>query len=294
MRVSAIRSGTLRGALAATVVVCLGITGTAFGAVTTHTAGGIKYVTDTVTTDPCCVSAIVVVPCPGKTHVIGGGQTNDAGYGEAAQSATYPYDLDDDADSKPDDAWRMVFGQNHEAHTLKVTAICAKTKVTYASKDFAFSPTPQSFARAKCPAGTHVYSGGWSADSAFNLNSSFPIDNQDSDHRRDDGWAIYVDGGGSATGTVYVACGERSPTYRKVNKPAPANQRTGVHIRCPKHRFVYGGGEENSGGYLEADASDLGPFGNTAPSRGWYTSVDNLTADEFTLEAFAICGQGFG
>jgi hypothetical protein len=290
--------GSVRGALpagvmAAAVVVFLGMAGPALGTVTTHTSGGMKYVTDTVTTDPCCVSTIVVVPCPGKTHVIGGGQTNNAGYNEAAQSLSYPYDLDDDANSKPDDAWRLGFAQGHGAHTLKVTAICARTKVTYASKDFAFSPTPQSFGTVKCPKGTHVYSGGWSADSSYNLNSSYPIDGADSDHHPDDGWAVYVDGAGSATGTIYVACGERFPTYKETDVSARANQGTGVHVHCPKHAFAYGGGEENSAGFQEANVSDLGPFGAPAPDRGWHSAVDNLTADPFTLEAFAICGKAF-
>jgi hypothetical protein len=40
--------------------------------------------------------------------------------------------------------------------------------------------------------------------------------------------------------------------------------------------------------------SDLGPFGSSAPAKGWHPSVDNLTPDPFTLEGFAICGKAFG
>jgi hypothetical protein len=296
MKGEPVRIRRLGGWIAAAVTVGLLAAGSATAAREVHTAGGIKYATETVRVDPHS-QAVVVVECPGRTHVLGGGQTSDGAFGDLAQGETNPQDLAD-ANTKPDDGWRIVV-RNYdptEKHNLAMTAICAKTKVDYVRTRFAANQMTQAGGSSKCPRGTHLYSGGWSIGFSIETNSSFPFDGADADTVRDDRWQVFIDNSSSsdAKAFVYAVCGERFPKYKKTVVQAEPGQTTGLHVRCPNDTFAYGGGEENSGGLNEANVSDLGPFGSPAPSRGWHPSVDNLTADPFTLEGFAICGKAFG
>jgi hypothetical protein len=290
------RQGLFGGIVVAALIGCLAAAGTpASAAVQTRTAGGIKYVTKTVSVNPQSL-LVDSAKCPDGTSVLGGGETSDGAYGDITLGESHPLD-DNDANGEPGDGWRLALVNNDASeHKVAITAVCAPTQVRYVSKPFTIGQNSQSHGQSKCPKGTHVYSGGWFVGYVLATSSSFPIDAQDSDSVRDDGWSVIVDNpfAAQADAKVWAVCGGRFPAYEAQSIGAGPHQDTGLHVDCAANRFAYGGGEANSGALGKVGVSDLGPFGAAAPSDGWHASVDDLSSSALIFEAFAICGKAFG
>ncbi len=107
---------------------------------------------------------------------------------------------------------------------------------------------------ARCPGHLHAYSGGsqGATETDSVMNSSFPVDRGDPDQAPDDGWAVFVDNSGSERVRIRitVACGKRMPRYATESAQVLGNTQNGTVMTCeaPK-RFLYGGGQVNSGGF---------------------------------------------
>jgi hypothetical protein len=249
----------------------------------TETAGGIKYVTDTVHAKPMH-TATVTASCPKGTRTMGGGETNSAGYAKILLEQTFPYD-DGDKGSKPDDGWRVrLVNAAASRKKVEVTAICGDTKVSYRDDKFNVGPATQSSEKdVSCPADMFALSGGIEAGpkSPVFLNSTFPAGAA--------AWGSYVDNPGPATkATAHTLCGKREPEVvtTTVNNIQPGAQ-GGTQPACPADRFPYGGGLDNNGGFEAVGINTLGPTGAT----GWMGVIDDTGGFPVDLTVYAVCGK---
>lgn len=98
----------------------------------------------------------------------------------------------------------------------------------------------------RCPAGTHVLSGGQSNGGGFDTARqihSYPVDGDDDDHKLDDGWATRVLTTTAVNFTFWAICAPIPVTYvkEKVDSP-PSGEADGEDAKCPGPKVAVGGG----------------------------------------------------
>jgi hypothetical protein len=261
---------------------------------TVHSSGGIKYVTKAIEVKGNA-QATGVASCPKHTHVLGGGERNTGGYGSIRLNQTFPRDSHDPG-TKPDDGWKVrVHNAKAKKLTVRVRAICGKTKVRYTLHRFvAPASTESNEVNSQCPSGTHAYSGGVGAasKSPIFLNSTFPEGPTGATS-----WGAYVDNPSSAADpnvTVYAVCGNSTPKIvSAMVSNIPAHSEAKLVASCPAHMHAYGGGVGTSAGYLNAAINTLSPSPSTGPpGRGWKAGLD-ITGNLSSLFAttYVVCGK---
>jgi hypothetical protein len=256
-------------------------------------SGGFFYVMDSVTSsDHYPVDAT----CPTGTHVAGGGWANT--FVTGSQPIDGP-----DANRTPDDGWKVGAYQG-SPFASDAYAICTTRQSTYVKgrrKELAVGQTRT--AKAKCPAGTQVISGGGvlqglNANSS-RLHSSFPFDGRDPDLSRDDGWAVTAPSL-SQPGRLraYAVCGDSLPSYTELSGMLPPNGSIAPIPACPASHHVVGVGLQSFGpadaGYIDVlkpvDAS-AGPNSDAdvVPDDSGHTNVTNSSGFSDPFTAIAIC-----
>lgn len=87
-----------------------------------------------------------------------------------------------------------------------------------------------------------------------------------------------------------------SISYRTRVETVPSGEQRSALAKCPAGATVLGGGVTNPGGFDEAWVNatrpEDGPDGDTKCDDAWIGYVDNGSADELTLTAYAICARG--
>ena len=267
---------------AAAVGICLAIAGSSVAAGSVDTVGKLRYVRHAFQTKPSQEYLTVKAKCPRGTHVTGGGEVNDGGFGELNIVHTYPVDRGDPG-SSPDDGWAVLL-HNQGSHSGKVHAICTKRKVRYATETFQIATGAQNEFDLPCPAGTKVLSGGTRGPRTVIENSLFPVSDFE--------WGGYVENH-SATDksfTQTAVCAKVATTIQiSDNDPIDPETRGSRSSACPGSQHVYGGGQDNSAGFDGIFASAMSPTGSDHDA--WRAAVDNFSASfTFTVRAYAVCG----
>jgi hypothetical protein len=287
-----LRLAATLGAIAATAL----ITAPAHADVTTN-VGGVSYVSMGASApgSPTNVTGGTET-CPQGTRLLSGGESNNAGFDSINLAFSSPADGVEDQDTKPDDFWRVGVVA-HAQHSFTPWAVCAKLKVRYVVKTVNLPPTSQSPEKiAKCPAGTHVISGGVHRDGSVNLgifiNSTRPVDLGDANHKPDDGWGIEMDNGSAQQQPVteYAICAKVPLAYRHATSTVTPGHQKGMLATCPNGRFAFSGGEFNTGGYGNAHLNTLAPRLLTS-TVGWQSFLDNHSGADLTQTAYAVCGK---
>jgi hypothetical protein len=262
-------------------------------AATVKSAGGIKYVTKAVDVKGKA-RATGVARCPRHTHVLGGGERNTGGFGSIRLNQTFPKDASD-PDSRPDDGWGVrVRNGKSKRRTVKVQAICAKTKVSYVQVRFvAPASTESDEVEASCPPGTHAYSGGVGGPrkSPIYPNSSFPASPSGTGATK---WGAYVDNR-SATAeqnaTIFAVCGASQPAVVTATVQAvPIGTQGGRAPHCPSGKHAVGGGLSTTGGYKDVEINTLSPVTVAGkPGAGWRALVDVTFPFAPQVTVYAVC-----
>ena len=102
-------------------------------------AGGIAYVTKSFERD--AGYAKLKAGCPRDTHVLSGGEDNNASFNAARLHHSYPIDGRDKR-KKPDDGWGVALTSTGD-YTFRVYAICADRKVKYVKRSLAANAMAQ-------------------------------------------------------------------------------------------------------------------------------------------------------
>ena len=131
MRSAGIRGRVAAVSVAATVAAVAGIAGTA--PAETTSAGKFRYVQRTFSVPADSQSKLQVARCPRRTHVYGGGTTNQHSFGGGIITASYPVDLGDRG-GVPDDGWAVRY-DNYAPTPVSavVTAVCGRATPRYRS-----------------------------------------------------------------------------------------------------------------------------------------------------------------
>lgn len=145
--------------------------------------------------------------CHSDWHVVGGGVIQRGSHGgsgpdhiqpgDAYLNSSYPVDLLD-ADSKPDDGWRIVVNvlDAGPASNLDVVASCDRGPAPAYRQRSRTAPSGTSVrVTAPCRPRQHVLGGGafvGGASSEAQIASSYPVDKGDRDKVPDDAWRVVV------------------------------------------------------------------------------------------------------
>ena len=256
-------------------------------------AGGIKYRVKKEVLPVGITGGLTNTFCPKHTHAIGGGLFNTASFDTVYMQETYRL-------GSAGLAWGYSFGNptGVGGPTLYGTAICDETRPTYAKERFRVEPGTQDSDVARCPGNLHAYSGGsqGATETDAVMNSSFPVDRGDPDQAPDDGWAVFVDNSGSERVRIRitVACGKRMPRYATEPAQVLGNTQNGTVITCeaPK-RFLYGGGQVNSGGFedVRVITASVGISADAPITDQWQAEIENHTGGPIAMTGYAICGR---
>ncbi len=243
------------------------------------------------------------VRCPGKQRVLGGGQTNDAGFsGRVAFADTAPFDAGD-RDHKPDDGW-TVSVDNSSIGTVPVgitaEAICAKGK---AAKSLRYRKQTESVdlgngaVEATCGRRKRVVSGGISSPAASYsdggggwITSTAPADGPDRNGKLDDAWEGRIDNytDDELPTTTYAVCAKgkfgRKLKRSSASEVVEQNTEGTATATCPGRTKIVGGGLQTPVSIGDSIFNGTGPLGRNA----WIGAFDHYSAD-VTVTAHAIC-----
>src|SRR5262245_55540247 len=270
--------------LAACSLVATGLAAGSAAAGRVDTVGTVRYVRHGFQIEAGQAYVAIKAMCPRRTHVTGGGVSNDADFGELSVVHTYPVD-GHDRGSAPDDGWAVLLqNRDEDGHRGKVYAICTEHSVRYITQSFQVASGVQEDFDVSCPQDTFVLSGGTRGPRQVIENSTFPVDNV--------GWGGYVENLSVVEKTFKqtAVCSEIATTVEQSNGdevgPLSTDTRSAT---CPDALVVYGGGHDNGAGFGGLYASALFPAG--ADHDVWRIAVDNFSDSfSFTTGAYAVCG----
>jgi hypothetical protein len=253
--------------------------------------GGVHYRTDVSTDDP----ATIDVRCGPGTHATGGGF--GGGMAGAAASVLVPLD-GGDRDRRPDDGWRARLAGG-ETETVAAYLTCTGGNAAYAHSAVLRLPAGGAAkGTAKCPPGTHVIGGGALAAPRVEIDSSYPIDGDDSGQRPDDGWRVRVESGAGALTKFHVeaVCQHPQPAYATASEELAPGIGSAVFTPCPPSRHLLSAGAELSG---PADTGlmrdglhpwDGGDADDVPDDEAYAFGTNELAASApKTLTGYAIC-----
>jgi hypothetical protein len=278
----------LLGAVAAVALAGLVVAPGALAAVSS--AGGIKYVSKKIRVDGKS-RASGVAACPKHTHVLGGGELNDGGYGSIKLGQSFP----EGKGSTPDDGWEVrVRNAKSKRVPVKVQAICGDTQVRYEKHRFTARANNQSPEHdLACPSNTFAYSGGVRAGSKapIYINSTFPMSGVD-------GWSAYVDNHGAETPAIlYALCGKKktadvSQTFSGIS---PGTQSGTTTPACSGTKHAYGGGLATNAGFGGGAINSLNQIGiSGTPGEEWSGLVDATSSYSLDVTIHLVCGPSLG
>jgi hypothetical protein len=227
------------------------------------------------------------VACPAGTHVTGGGESTFNGYTGLRLRGSYPIDDSTDADTEPDDGWRVDYA-NVGGLNVEVDAACASGMPKYHVTSFSVPATSRGKQGVGCGY-RQVYSGG---AGGATLVSVLPKDGSDSDSEPDNSIQAKVDNLRSVgvQAVVYSICGPADPDYPTVTGSAARKKGSNEHdADCPQGETVIGGGSGINAPYLGGAINSLFPL---LPSGdGWGAYFDNYSSQRRTLTVIAVCAN---
>jgi hypothetical protein len=163
--------------------------------------------------------------------------------------------------------------------------------------DAGFSGSPT----ADCPGGTKVVGGGVTPESSpaseSRINSTFPIDTADADHRADDGWEgdVYNISGAQKSFSAYAICKNRGAVeyrHKNVTGVGPSGAGTAT-AKCPHGTRASGGGLRVGGMIAEGYVNRTYPIdrgdSDTKADDGWRGRGYNLASGDTNVIAHVIC-----
>ncbi len=218
-------------------------------------SGGFFYV---MNSDSSTGAYPVSVSCPARTHVAGGG------HGGTYVTGSQPLD-GPDGNTTPDDGWKIGAYQS-SPFPSDVYAICTTRASTYVKgRQRDFVPSRTITAKAKCPSGTRVISGGGvirgAATDAVRLHSSVPYDGPDNDFARDDGWLVRVPAFAQPGRLrANAVCQDTRPVYSDRSGELPPNGISSPTMFCPTTHHVVGVGIDSFGPASQGYILDLFPL----------------------------------
>ncbi len=260
---------------------------------------GLKYVSDQKTITQA--DAVLVVNCPGRTAVTGGGTfLEDADSSEITNSTPQPAG---DPAIKPDEGW-LSEGNAFPEDLMLSYAICSNRpgKLRYRSKAILVPADQTRSVTKKCPRGTAVTGGGVLTDSGLGEMTPVASRPHRPSARKPRGWfaaAHNYDGAQQHSLVVYAICSKQKRKYsykrRQVEIPdEPGFPPTAAHkvVNCPSRRAVSGGGAQVSapgtGGSLTVSSPQPAGDPEQLPKRGWIGEGSSATGPG-TLKVWAIC-----
>ena len=152
--------------------------------------------------------------CPAGTKVVGGGVSTVGGDHSVEVNSSEPAD-GSDSNHKPDDAWFGTANNGFGADlTMEVDAICSGhgQYTVVAGQRTTVPDGAIATSAVRCPHGTRVTGGGTDIDrpdTSLEVHDGFPIDGNDADTTRDDGWQSTVyndDSGNTAHMKTFAIC----------------------------------------------------------------------------------------
>ncbi|MGZ8571282.1 MAG: hypothetical protein ACXWW5_03560 [Actinomycetota bacterium] len=263
------------------------------------TTGGVRYASDRVTYDALSSSAEIEVGCGGsRWHVLGGGSAAGGPVGLAWQTSDRTTDFDD-ADTDLDDGWRGG-GAGMSPAELTAYSVCIRSDdIRHPWRNIAVSTSGLRSGSVACGgAAWHVTSGSvFIATTGSWVNSSYPMDGPDADHRPDDGWqgSIYDVNGGSGGFSAYAVCvqGEVLRYVRRGPFSVAPGEAHRHRVACRSDEHVVGGGARLSGpedrGRLVASYPSDGGDADDIPDDGWTSRVYNVAGAAKRMTAYAVC-----
>jgi hypothetical protein len=187
--------------------------------------------------------------------------------------------------------------------SMHVTAICARSHVTFRERERTVRASRQGALRVLCPVDTSVIGGGVGITGPSHkqeVASTQPFDSSDSGQAPDDGWEGRANNGlhHAVTMTVAAVCA-RAGSYRYVQSSlisVPDNSQVGTTATCPSGTVVTGGGMNETGQSLGVEVGDSFPFdgadADTTPDDGWQANANNDgTGSAQKMQTFAICKE---
>jgi hypothetical protein len=288
MRGAGVRGRLAAVAVAATVAAVAGIAGTA--PAETTIAGKFRYVQRTFTVPGLSQSAQQVARCPGRTHVYGGGTTNQQSFGGGVVTASYPVDLGDRG-RVPDDGWAVRYDNYRPTPaSAVVTAICGRATPKYRSAAKRVGAGRFLTLTVRCPGGTYVWGGGGINRAPYNtthLSQSLPSSAR--------AWTSTMANfsAGAHGGATYVICGTRKPRYVRDSTTVIPEASALWDADCPNQRFhlISGGASHAAPGQIglntlnpaDADRADA------APDDEMTASFHNYTNSSHRVTVHAVC-----
>ena len=270
-------------------------------------AQAVTYKTGPTVTIPVGEIATTKVKCPGKQHVLSGGQYIFSGLHEVRLTRSQPYDSPDKG-KKPDDGWIVsAAGYAPSGGTVTPTAICDRKAPVYRATKLkgagpVFEGAKSKTAELECPRGTFAVGGGagigggWSSGGVLSFSAPFPV----RDERADEGWhAEVLDfiGGPSSfpanKARLFAICAERRPVYVRAETVAPQQGYGEVYAICPAGTALLGGGAWvvlPSDNFVTISNPEDGDDPGTKPDDAWLAEADNeSTMFSTSLISYAIC-----
>jgi hypothetical protein len=235
-------------------------------------------------TAPNDVQSAGLVKCPSGLVVIGGGVEVLSTSLDANINSSWP----------EVNGWAANVNNSSGASvTFVVFAFCATAPTDYtvvSSPTTDNPPQSQSGARADCPSGVKVLSGGAissSVGTAVNLNSSFPVRAAPSAPAY---WQAYMNNATTTDESLqsFAVCGNFTGYELKagavIHNPAGADTQAPADCRSG---VVTGGGVLASSSDTDVDVNSSWQNG----SGGWFADENNGSASGETITAYAVCAE---
>jgi hypothetical protein len=237
------------------------------------------------------------VNCPSDHPLVTGGGAEITG-----DESTLDLEIGTTLPAKDLKGWKVTANNSSaSAASMHVTAICARSHVTFRSSHKVVLKGRQGSLKVACPTGTTLIGGGVGISGTNHMQevaSSAPFDGKDADHKTDDGWAGRANNGlnKKVTMTVAAVCA-RSGSFRFVHSAGASvadNTQLSASVTCPSGTTVTGGGVSITGSSLGVEVGDSFPIDgadvDTTPDDGWQATANNdSTGRSQTMQVFAIC-----
>jgi hypothetical protein len=265
------------GGIAAVLVLVGAAASPASASVTT--AGGYKYVSRAFQFGDDYYGDLEA-KCPQGTHVLGGGESNDAPASQLIAHDSAPLDTGDQGNTT-DDGWRV--GLDSKGHyTVTVSAICGTRQVSYVRDHFSADPNGTTERALACPDGTSPMSGGTTGPQKTRETETFPGSGS---------WAVSVVSTASADNTVkdYAVCAHFSATATGHTKMLGGMSGGTINVDCSSAgRYTVGGGTSTVGGPGGFAIRSLRPRDS---HDGWRVAGFNSSTGDISVSSIAICAK---
>ena len=257
----------------------------------TTTAGKFRYVQRTFWVDAELQSTLQIARCPRRTHVYGGGTTNEQEFGRGGIIASIPVDLRDRG-VVPDDGWAVRY-DNYSPTPISavVTAVCGRAAPTYRSVATQVPAQRSKTLTARCPRGTSVWGGGAIIRGPYNttlLSQTFPKGAR--------AWTSTLANYSAAArrGTIHAICGRRRPRVMRESTTVIPDGSTLSDADCPNQRFhlISGGASNTAPGFIglgTLNPADRDGQVDEAPDDEMTAWFHSYTDSEHQVTVHAVC-----